>query len=249
MKEKKEKNSDEQSSEKMKENSGKNFHPPPKNVMDKILDRIIRVPLETIPTTFYAIFRNKRRSLAMLSGIVLAMSLLSGVILYNDELKEDNYRSMVSNNPFEISFNIIGNESLESMQYLANTIESDYTKASDTIILCSGSSNQQNTELNGDLYPEASDSNETPSIGYEFQPRFVENNFYVGEIGQRIFEDIQGNSTLRNDTVIVPQTFLQMIDLEIGDQIELVNLTLRHYYQDENDDFAIDDYRDRKSVV
>ena len=37
----------------------------------KKIDFYKRIPRETIPTTFFSIFRNKRRSMAMLSGIIM----------------------------------------------------------------------------------------------------------------------------------------------------------------------------------
>ncbi|MHA1475694.1 MAG: hypothetical protein ACTSQ5_10965, partial [Promethearchaeota archaeon] len=51
----------------------------------KKLEFIVTFPLETIPQTFKSIIHNKRRSFAMLAGIILATSLLSGIIIYNKE--------------------------------------------------------------------------------------------------------------------------------------------------------------------
>jgi len=69
------------------------------------------------------------------------------------------------------------------------------------------------------------------------------NDFAQGVIGQRYSRTIYGNDTLSADTVIVPSRFLQESKLEIGDQIEMLNFTLRNYYYDEQDNLMIDTYK------
>ena len=50
------------------------------------VEKIKAFPLDTVPSTFKSIWRNKRRSFAMLAGILLATTLLSGIILYNNDM-------------------------------------------------------------------------------------------------------------------------------------------------------------------
>ncbi len=185
-----------------------------------------RIPLETIPNTFYAIFRNKRRSMAMLSGIVLSITLLSGIFLYNAELKQNNYDGMVENYPFEVRFHIIGNETYSELNKLSNNISAD-SRVTDTTIMASEDSNLRNNRLETYVIPEATDNLEE---NMEVDPIFVDDDFFTGPIGETLLSmDFKENSNLTGQYVIVSEQLMNNYGLKIGDTIHSINFTQTIY--------------------
>lgn len=191
-----------------------------------------RIPLETIPNTYYAIFRNKRRSMAMLAGIILSITLLSGIILYNAELKQNNYDGMVENFPYEARFDIMGaDESYSELQKLSTNISAD-PRVVGTTIMGSENSNLRNNWLDTIVIPEMT------SNGDEFvnvAPIFVENDFFSGPIGEKVLTlDFKGEANVSGQSVIVSEQLLNHFGLKIGDTLDTINFT-QTIYSDMND--------------
>jgi len=185
-----------------------------------------RIPLETIPNTFYAIFRNKRRSLAMLSGIVLSITLLSGIMLYNAELKQNNYDGIVENYPYEVRFDIIGNETYSELSKLSNNISAD-SRVTDTTIMASEESNLRNNRLETFVIPEATDDLEE---NMEVDPIFVDDDFFTGPIGETLLSmDFKEESNLTGQYVIISEQLMNLYGLKIGDTTHSINFTQTIY--------------------
>ncbi len=185
-----------------------------------------RIPLETIPNTFYAIFRNKRRSMAMLSGIVLSITLLSGIFLYNAELKQNNYDGIVENYPYEVQFDIIGNETYSELSKLSNNISAN-PRVIDTTIMASEDSNLRNNWLETYVIPEATDDLEE---SMDVDPIFVDDDFFTGPIGETLLSmDFKESSNLTGQYVIVSEQLMNHYGLKIGDTIHSINFTQTIY--------------------
>ena len=198
-----------------------------KNNIKRKFEFLKTIPLETIPNTFYAIFRNKRRSMAMLSGIVLSITLLSGIFLYNAELKQNNYDGMVENYPYEARFDIIGNETYSKMSELSNNISAD-PRVTDTTIMASAFSNLRNNWMETYVIPESTDDLEK---SMDVDPIFVDDDFFTGPIGETILSlDFKESSNLTGQYVIVSEQLLNHFGLEIGDTIHAINFTQTIYY-------------------
>ena len=186
------------------------------------IDFYKRIPRETIPTTFFSIFRNKRRSMAMISGIILAMTLLSGIFLYNAELKQDNYETMVEDFPYEIRFDIIGNETVPEMRKLSDQIGID-PRVLDTAVIGSVYSNLRNNWLEAFVYPEYNNESEN-NVKIDTKPSFVDVNFFNGLIGEKVLDmDFKGEANLNGKSVIVSEQLLNDFGLNIGDMIDSIN--------------------------
>lgn len=197
------------------------------------IDFYKRIPRETIPTTFFSIIRNRRRSVAMLSGIILSIALLSGIILYNVELKQDNYDTIVGDFPYEVRFDIMGNEILSEMRKLSDYISSD-ERVVDTTVIASIYSNvgdnwdeDDEIGLEAIIYP----IYENGSVNIQDEDNdadivFVDSDYFEGEIGKKLLEmDFKGETDLSGNSIIISEQYLNTFGLKIGDVIDSVNFT------------------------
>lgn len=177
--------------------------------------------IESIPLTFLSIWRNKRRSFAILSGILLAMTLLSGIILYNNELKRNNYASLITDQPYEVQFVVMGNASDTALQDITAQIKIDQRVAAITTIGASSSGFQSRNQIRSSIkLPDDTGTITNPT------PIFVDNSFMNSEIGAKLLNmDFEGSSNLIGDSIIIPIQLARDLNLEIGDKISLINLT------------------------
>jgi ABC-type lipoprotein release transport system permease subunit len=193
----------------------------------KKLEFIVTFPLETIPQTFKSIIRNKRRSFAMLAGIILATSLLSGIIIYNKELKEDNYQTLIEDQPFEVGFNIPNNESSIALNELATQIRVNEKVSAATIF--GGQSGDFGGYLETRLFSSTDLVSEDPE-GVSARVLFMEESVLTNEIGEKIAEmDFEGELDLSGDSAIIPSRMARELNLEIGEKISLVNFTQTNF--------------------
>ena len=212
---------------------------------------MIRERLEWIPLTTYAIFRNKRRSFAMVSGITLGIMILSGIGIYSTVLEQQNFETIVNNAPYEITLNIkegYGNivENRETLEDLADLIKSD-PEVLDYAILAGGGTEEYEAKVifdkagYGDSSPDLDDEN---IFGTGMSPIFVDPDFHETEIGKKIimtdfegdFEDISSGNT-----TIIPRSVASEYQLRVGDIINTVNITYSQYFWVEDGDDK--DYR------
>jgi len=71
---------------------------------DKMNPESLIEPLFLIKDATVRIFRNRRRSSAMLSGIVLSSMVIGSVFIFTQAMQEDFYNDFVRAIPFEASF-------------------------------------------------------------------------------------------------------------------------------------------------
>ena len=176
----------------------------------KRIDFYKRIPLESIPTTIHSIMRNKRRSFAMLAGILLAMALLSGILLYNNELKVNQYESIVGDFPFEVRFDIMGDESDLALQELSDQLLGD-DRVTDATIIGTVNSNTNNNWLEAVLYS-PKDLNEVQPTGHNTWPYFVQQDFLANDtlIGQTLLNmGFKGSTNLTGNSIIISSSIIQ----------------------------------------
>ncbi|MHA1647598.1 MAG: hypothetical protein ACTSVL_08505, partial [Promethearchaeota archaeon] len=195
----------------------------------KKLEFLLTFPIEIIPQTFKSILHNKRRSFAMLAGIILATSLLSGIIIYNKELKENNYLTLIENQPFEVGFNIPNNESSIALNELATQIRENEK------VLAASIFGSRRGDFDGYLETRLFTSTDLLSEdpeGVVALPLFMEESTLTNEIGEKIAEmDFEGEMDLSGDSAIIPARMARELGLEIGEKIPLLNFT-QSYYED-----------------
>jgi len=83
------------------ENIGGNY---PKASRVRIKERIVY-----LKAAFVSIVRNKRRSSSMIAGLILGISILSGILLYSTVLMNNVYDTVIEGSPYEIRIDFRGN--------------------------------------------------------------------------------------------------------------------------------------------
>ncbi len=87
----------------------------------RILDRYVYF-IDSI----FSILRNKRRSVSMIAGLILGMSILSGILLYTTVVMNNVYDTVIAGSPYEIRFDFKGDSFNDSdlktyqQQFLSN---------------------------------------------------------------------------------------------------------------------------------
>jgi len=210
-------------------------------------------PFFSIADATVRIFRNKRRSMAMLSGIVLGTLIISSIFIYTDVLEREIYESMVQGIPYEASFSLNepGNES--SLWAFADQIANDPRVESVTVFAggvpggdsfyseggASGIFEQPtlrlNAKIDGDSLEQTADRFDEG--GDAINPVFVRDNFIETSIYEKIIgERIEGEfdlSTGLNRTVI-PRSLALRMNLQVGDVLSGINITLLSYKTSES---------------
>lgn len=200
---------------------------------------MLRERLEWIPLTINSIFRNKRRSFAMVSGIILATTILSGIFLYSEFLQKENFDTIVNNTPFELGFDLLENETLTSMQDLADIVSED-ERVLDYAILASGG----DYDLEAKIDKTGSGPIDIPGEGifeerFKISPIFVNENRIGSAIPQRMFSnDFEGNLTRfgEGNATIIARSVASRLQLRVGDFVNNVNITM--YESSEDEDFG-----------
>ena len=206
------------------------------------MDFLLRIPLETIPNTFRSIFRNKRRAFALLSGVLLATIVLSGIIVYNDRIQSDNFRRFVGNVPFEVRFSTNTLSTDGSIQN-ENVIDFSETLIKAKKIIDENDGTGSSAIVAYNPLPGSSDTLANP-VGYSVKNNesvnvqtlqlsnqlstlyFVKNGFFNNTIGENILQsDFMGSTDLTKNSIVVPQQFATANNYSIGDIIQRLEMT------------------------
>ncbi|MCY3411998.1 MAG: ABC transporter permease [Candidatus Heimdallarchaeota archaeon] len=166
-------------------------------------------------------WRSKRRIFSLFIGIILFSALFSGILLYNKELSTYTYEAFVGDFPFEVAFDCMGDESLETMQAISTELQSDSRVVSTTVI---GSSlaNQDTAELKARIFSEEALSMIEPK-GRSAVPFFVEDNFFDTFMGDALSSrNFQGEANIADNNVIISEKIARKTGLNIGSSIPLV---------------------------
>ncbi len=184
---------------------------------------------EWIPLTIFAIFRNKRRSFAMISGIILGVTILSGIFIYTAVLNQQNFDTVVENASYEIRFDIVDNETISNMNKLVDMIHDD-PRVEDTAIFASAPDNFGTSITN---------SKKTVAAEQAFSrgrttvvPMFVQDTFKDTKIGQKISKGMDGSFEFSGNSTVVPRSYATIYQLKVGDVIDEMNITFTDFNND-----------------
>ena len=89
---------------------------------------------DSISISLQSIWRNKRRSMSLLSGVILGTVILSGIVIYTGVLQEENYRSIVNDASFEITFTLTEGGEENALWNLSSEITNDSRVLSSTVL-------------------------------------------------------------------------------------------------------------------
>jgi len=224
-----------------KDDSGVNINEDTMNI-ESLLE-----PFFLIRDASVRILRNRRRSSAMLSGIILSSLVIGRVFIFTQAMQEDFYNDFVQEIPYEASFTYKeeGNESY--LWDIGQRISDDDRIESFTVIsrtqtgkmdeMGDGSNwdDYTQTEIGfyADILPPDDLSDEQIRIfeTVEAEPIFVRQNFTDTTIYDKIFENnLEGSFDLdpSDNRTVIPRSKANKLFLEVGDTIEEIRIEL-HY--------------------
>ena len=203
--------------------------------------------MASLPEPFYAIgeaimriVKNKRRSMAMLSGIILGTLIITSVFIYIDVLEKQNYESVVREIAYETSFTLNEPGTEDQLWEIAEQISDDERVESSTVFtggIPGGGVEQWGDDwqvvrlkaaIEGDIeviQPDGDGSN----MGTDINPVFVNETFTSTSIYDKLIGDrIEGSfpsSGESNGTVIPRSTAIRM-NLVVGDVLNAINISL-----------------------
>ena len=186
---------------------------------------------------FRGIWSNKRRSMAMISGIVLGTLIISSILIYTGILQEDNYRSIIQTQSYETLFTLSDPGPESRLWNVAETLESEERVESMTVFggIPSISIFEENrhrfetsltVSIPGDV--ELLDEGGFGG-GTELTPMFVRENFTATSIYDRMIGDsLEGDFDLNTSVnrTVIPRSTANRLNLEVGDVVEQMNITL-----------------------
>ena len=195
-----------------------------------VVETITRISLESIPNAFRSIIRNKRRSLAMFSGLTLGTSLIVGIFLFNSALSVDSLESTLGFTPYDAKFYYQVNtdaltESFEELDKI-KSIVNDNPITDDAQII--GALSPEYRSFTEENHIHVSFNGENSFDGRLLNPIFVENSFFnsVISLGQITGENYQGNpDDFGSSTIVIPAEVAVANNLQINDEISSIFFT------------------------
>ena len=187
----------------------------------------IKGPFEWIPLTVYAIFRNKRRSFAMISGIVLGVMILSGIFIYTSVLDRQNFETVVESASYEVRFDVLDNETRDNLNELKSMIVEDPRATDATIIAREPGDYLPSVEFNLDGEDTSVETPDNVQVNMaNIIPLFVDSTFGDSVIGQRVGADMEGNFVLTGgNKTVLPRSLAVSMRLSVGDVLPMVNIS------------------------
>ncbi len=189
---------------------------------------MIRDKLEWLPLTLLAIARNKRRSFAMISGIILGVTILSGIFIYTEVLNQQNFESVVNNAAYEVRFDILENETISSLEKISTEIIKADDRILDTTIFAREPSPTQEVQYQTSVVIDGQVEVDRGDLGLGTStvvPIFVQNNFFDTLIGEAFAKTLSSIPDLSGNSTIISRSFASKNQLELGDSIPELNVT------------------------
>lgn len=186
---------------------------------------------------FRDILRNKRRSMAMISGIILGTLIISSILIYTGILQEENYRSIIQATSYETSFTLSDPGPESRLWNVAESLEDEERIESMTVFggvpttsffgdRDHGVRSSLSISIPGDVKLLEEDEF---GGGAGITPLFVRDNFTSTSIYDKMVgRNIEGEFDLRPDLnrTVLPRSTANRLNLEVGDVINQINLTL-----------------------
>ena len=213
-------------------------------------------PFHSLADAVVRIFRNPRRTLAMLSGIILGTLIISSIFIYTNVLQNEMYESMVKGIPYEVSFQLEeeGNETL--LEEYAHEIEKDPRVESATVFTGgTPGGNGYYTEGGGPVFWEDPDFRLIARIDGDtliqtmerwedeaavVNPVFIDDDFSSTTIYDKLIGDrLEGDFDLSgpSNRSVIPRSMALRMNLEVGTVIPGINVTLLSYVSYETNEF------------
>ncbi|MDP6154962.1 MAG: FtsX-like permease family protein [Candidatus Thermoplasmatota archaeon] len=191
----------------------------------------------SVTESFSGIMRNRRRSMAMISGIILGTLIISSILIYTGILQEDNYRSIIQSTSYEASFTLSDPGPENRLWNVVDSLEDE--KRVESMTVFGGipfSSTFGDGEHMGRSSLSISISGDVKLLdvddfgrGAEITPLFVRDNFTSTSIYDKMIgSNIEGTFELGaglNRTVI-PRSTANRLNLEVGDVVSQMNITM-----------------------
>ena len=180
------------------------------------------------------IFRTRRRAFALISGIILATMILSGIVLYSSVLEQNAFRSIVGETDFELKFDKTNNENFDILNDIGSQILSDSEidgQIDDYTVVAGrfGSNSRTDFDINLQLTNNSDYVNRNSRLNTPFRPLFVDERFFTSTIGNSSLNQIlyEGEFRLPNtNEIIIPSPVATEMGLVPGDIINRLNISL-----------------------
>ena len=185
---------------------------------------------------FRSIQRNKRRSISMIAGLILGISILAGIFLYTTVLMNNVYLSIIDGSPYEIRMDFddpLSDSQIEA--YRANF--SSHTKIAEAQILYGdgrtisdeAGSMWTSAVLKADIRAEYNNETYSGSSG-----RIMDLGFYISSIGKSLRETLVTGSepgiylggTPNYHGVLISESLAEQAKLRVGDRLSDLTLTI-----------------------
>jgi ABC-type lipoprotein release transport system permease subunit len=200
-------------------------------------------PFYALGETFLRIFRNKRRSMAMLSGVMLGTLIFSSIFLYTGVLKQETYESVIKQISYEASFTLNEPGTEDDVWALASRINNEKRVESSTVFVGGdpggGTDPFGDTDMlsmgpivsariEGDVAREQPSGNEAwPAIA-TIKPVFVGDDFTSTTIYDKLIGDrLEGTFDLSRpgNWAVIPRTTAIRMNLVVGDVLPAISVT------------------------
>ncbi|MHA2296856.1 MAG: FtsX-like permease family protein [Candidatus Hodarchaeales archaeon] len=198
-------------------------------------NRVVKFTVNTIDfinSSLIAVWTHKRRSLAIVSGMVLSGAIITGMVIYSNILLVATYDSIIENTPFEVRFDGPQDQSTVDMTDFKNQLLQKPQVSAASVIVGSSkmqftSSTTSSTVTSKKLVIQFPQLQKASLSIFDFSGCvLVGNDFIEGLIGQRIASTLtSGNFTLRDNHngLILPSNIADSYGLKVGD---VVNISL-----------------------
>ena len=190
-----------------------------------------------IAESFRGIMRNRRRSMAMISGIILGTLIISSILIYTGILQEDNYRSIIQSTSYEVSFTLSDPGPESRLWHIAESFKEEERVESMTVfggIPFSSSFGDGGHMGRSSLRISISGDVKLLDVddfarGAEITPLFVRDNFTSTSIYDKMIgSNIEGtfNLGISMNRTVIPRSTANRLNLEVGDVISQINITM-----------------------
>ncbi len=210
-------------------------------------------PLYALFEASVRIFRNKRRSMAMLSGIMLGTLIIASIFIYTGVLQQETYESVVQQIAYEASFTMSDPGTEDEVWALADKINDDKRVESSTVFIggTPGSENENfiqsdvmssvrvSAKIDGDVEVLQRGEGEVRQESAFIKPVFVSNTFISTTIYDKLIGDrLEGTFDLSRpgNWTVIPRTTAIRMNLAVGDVLPGITVT---YFSSEGEGASV----------
>lgn len=180
--------------------------------------------------TYRSVIRNKRRSISMIAGLILGVSILSGILIYSNVLMDNIYDTIIEGAPYEIRMDFVGNINSEQIDSLVSDFLEDPKVTDARLIYGNGPTVTESTGSGVNQYTKSYlRSNifiEQTGKTLKTEVRIINSSsFFGGEIGES-FNSLVTGGELSERGIWVDSKFAEDSKLKIGSNLGIINLSI-----------------------